>query len=127
MCKLLVQHIVIDLVEYLINEVKEGLKTLGVLEAIEQNPEKFREVFGKENMPNWMHVWLTSCFLQISTRRYLTNAHYKRRLLYIGGLLTRLHEYVEITFYNIGLPNYSYQSLRGWLFRKLVTAVQKCY
>lgn len=51
MCKLLVQHIVIDSVEYLINEVKEGLKTLGVLEAIKQNPEKFREVFCKENMP----------------------------------------------------------------------------
>ena len=43
--------LVIDLVKYLINEVKEGLKTLGAFEAIQQNPEKFREVFGKENMP----------------------------------------------------------------------------
>ena len=51
MCKLLVQHIVIDSVEYLVNEVKEGLKTLGVLEAIQQHPEKFREVFCKENSP----------------------------------------------------------------------------
>ena len=51
MCELLVQHIVIDSVEYLINEVKEGLTTLGVLGAIQQNHEKFREVFCKENMP----------------------------------------------------------------------------
>ena len=49
MCKLLVQHIVIDSVEYFVNEVKEGLKTLGVLEAIQQHPETFREVFCKEN------------------------------------------------------------------------------
>ena len=86
MCKLLVQHIVIDSVEYLVNEVKEGLKTLGVLEAIQQHPEKFREVFCKNTVQNWMHIWLTSCFLQISTRRDRTSAHYKRRLLFIGGI-----------------------------------------
>lgn len=40
----------LDSVQFLINEVKEGLETLGVLQAVQRNPEKFREVFCKERM-----------------------------------------------------------------------------
>ena len=37
-CTLLMQHILLDWVQSLINEFKEGLETLGVLHAIQQHP-----------------------------------------------------------------------------------------
>ncbi|CAB4045967.1 Hypothetical predicted protein, partial [Paramuricea clavata] len=50
-CDLLVRHILIDSVQFLINDMREGLETLGVLQAIQRNPEKFRELFIKEYLP----------------------------------------------------------------------------
>ncbi|XP_046863143.1 uncharacterized protein LOC124456876 [Xenia sp. Carnegie-2017] len=44
-CTLLVQHALLDSVQFLLNELKEGLETFGVLESIQRYPEKFREVF----------------------------------------------------------------------------------
>ena len=51
MCTLLMRHILLDSVQFLINEFKEGLETLGVLRSIQQHPETFRDVFCKSNMP----------------------------------------------------------------------------
>ena len=47
----LVRHILIDSVEFLINEMKEGLNTLGLLQSIQNHPCKFKELFSRENLP----------------------------------------------------------------------------
>ena len=45
---LLVRHVLIDSVQFLISELMQGLETLGVLQAIQRYPEKFKETFSKE-------------------------------------------------------------------------------
>ena len=50
-CELLVRHILIDSVDFLINEIKEGLNILGVLQSIQKHPGKFKELFCRECLP----------------------------------------------------------------------------
>ena len=49
--RLLVRHILLDSVQYLIEEFKEGLETLGVLRCIQRYPDKFKDVFCESDMP----------------------------------------------------------------------------
>ena len=48
--KITLRHAPVDSTRYLLEYLKRGLDTLGVLEAIQANPERFREVFAKENI-----------------------------------------------------------------------------
>ena len=50
-CKMLVHYVLVDSVEFLIDELKEGLGTLGLLESIQKHPEEFRAFFCNENAP----------------------------------------------------------------------------
>ena len=51
LCKMLVHYVLVDSVEFLIDELKEGLRTLGLLESIQKHPEEFRAFFCNENAP----------------------------------------------------------------------------
>ena len=45
LCKMLVHYVLVDSVEFLIDELKEGLGNLGLLECIQKHPEEFRAFF----------------------------------------------------------------------------------
>ena len=48
--KIILRHLLVDSTTYLLEDFKGGLQTLGVLEAIKNHPERFRDVFTKENL-----------------------------------------------------------------------------
>ena len=48
--KIILRHILVDSTRYLLEDLKKGLETLGVLEAIQKHPEQFRELFTTENI-----------------------------------------------------------------------------
>jgi hypothetical protein len=48
--KIITKHILIDAPRSLIEELKDGLQTLGILDSIIQYPEQFREMFTSENI-----------------------------------------------------------------------------
>lgn len=48
--KIILHHILVDSSRYLLEDFKKGLETLGVLEAVQANPEQFRAVFTNENI-----------------------------------------------------------------------------
>lgn len=48
--KIIVRHLLVDSTRYLLEDLKRGLQTLGVLKAIKAHPEQFRDVFTKENL-----------------------------------------------------------------------------
>lgn len=48
--KVITRHILVDSTRFLLDDLKKGLQTLGVLDVMQANPEQFREVFTKENM-----------------------------------------------------------------------------
>ena len=48
--KIILHHILVDSTRYLLEDLKKGLETLGVLEAIQKHPEQFRELFTTENI-----------------------------------------------------------------------------
>ena len=43
-------NVLVDSTRYLLEDLKKGLETLGVLEAIKKHPEQLRELFTKENI-----------------------------------------------------------------------------
>ena len=47
--KTILCHVLLDSLRYLLEDLKKGLEILGVLEAIQANPEQFQEVFTKES------------------------------------------------------------------------------
>lgn len=47
---IITRHVLIDAPRSLIEEIKNGLKTLGVLDNIVKYPEKFRDMFTSENI-----------------------------------------------------------------------------
>ena len=47
---MIIRHILVDSTRYLLDDLKKGLQTLGVLDAIQNSPEQFRDVFTKENI-----------------------------------------------------------------------------
>lgn len=47
---IILRHVLVDSTRYLLEALKEGLETLGVLEAIKKHPEQFRELFTRENI-----------------------------------------------------------------------------
>ena len=48
--KIITNHILVDNPRSLIEELKDGLETLGILDKIIQFPEQFREMFTSENI-----------------------------------------------------------------------------
>lgn len=48
--KVFVRHILVDSTRYLLDELKKGLQTLSVLDAMKAHPEQFRDVFTRENI-----------------------------------------------------------------------------
>jgi hypothetical protein len=48
--KIITKHILIDAPRSLIEELKDGLQTLGILDSIIQYPEQFREMFTSEKI-----------------------------------------------------------------------------
>ena len=48
---MLVHYVLVDSVEFLIDELKEGLGTLFLLEPIQKDPEEFKAFFCNENAP----------------------------------------------------------------------------
>ncbi|XP_068744490.1 G2/M phase-specific E3 ubiquitin-protein ligase-like isoform X2 [Montipora capricornis] len=48
--KIILRHVLIDSVRYLLEEFKNGLETIGVLDAMQKYPEKFRDLFTNENV-----------------------------------------------------------------------------
>ncbi len=51
LCRIITSHILVDGPRSLIEELKDGLQTLGILGKIIQYPEQFREIFTSENIP----------------------------------------------------------------------------
>lgn len=47
--KIILHHVLIDSTRYLLEELKSGLQTLGVLDAMKEHPYQFRDAFTKEN------------------------------------------------------------------------------
>ena len=47
---IILRHVLVDSTRYLLEDFKKGLETLGVLEAIQKQPEQFRELFTAENI-----------------------------------------------------------------------------
>lgn len=54
--KILQRHILYDSVMYLIDELKQGLQTLGVLESMRQHPDQFRDIFCRQPMSLDAHM-----------------------------------------------------------------------
>ena len=48
--KIILRHVLVDSMRYLLEDFKKGLETLGALEAIQKQPEQFRELFTTENI-----------------------------------------------------------------------------
>ena len=47
---IILRHVLVDSTRYLLEDLKKGLETLGVLEAIKKYPDHLRELFTKENI-----------------------------------------------------------------------------
>ena len=50
LCRIITKHILVDGPRSLIEELKDGLETLGILDKIIKFPEQFREMFTSENI-----------------------------------------------------------------------------
>ncbi|XP_068758132.1 G2/M phase-specific E3 ubiquitin-protein ligase-like [Montipora capricornis] len=48
--KIILRHILIDSVGYRLEEFKNNLETIGVLDAMQKYPEQFRDLFSNENV-----------------------------------------------------------------------------
>lgn len=50
LCQVITRHIFVDAPRSFIEELKSGLRTLGVLDKVVQYPEQFSDIFTSENM-----------------------------------------------------------------------------
>ena len=61
--RIIINHVLVDSTRYLLEDLKKGLETLGVLKAIRENPEQLREVFTSENIRSLDAVSVDALFI----------------------------------------------------------------
>lgn len=104
------QHILIDSTRYLLDEVSDGLKVTGILEAIQNHPELFREVLCRKETSldaEMVDLMFEVCFAEKGTnvRQEQERAvvFWRDYLQDCGGLYTyiNLHSLEQATYHGL--------------------------